>query len=72
MNERGVKAILLSSYNNLDMLRKEAEVRPEGIDILDMYEAFDKQGIRCQEDFYKMRGTDEDYDIGFPFDEVKK
>lgn len=72
LNERGVKAILLSSYNNLDMLRKEAEVRPEGIDILDMYEAFDKQGIRCQEDFYKMRGTDEDYDIGFPFDEVKK
>ena len=64
----GVKAILIPSYTYLEMIRKESKEWPEGIEILDIYDCFDKNGIRYRENFYELRGTDEDYNVGFPFD----
>ena len=72
MPDLGVKAVILPSYTHLKMLREECKGYPDSIDVLDIYDVFDRNGIRCQEDFYKMRGTDEDYDVGFPFEEMKK
>lgn len=72
MPDLGVKAVILPSYTHIKMLREECQGYPDRIDVLDIYDAFDKNGIRCQEDFYKMRGTDEDYDVGFPFEEITK
>ncbi|MDE6386765.1 MAG: hypothetical protein K2L82_03025 [Lachnospiraceae bacterium] len=67
----GIKAVLISSYTHLEMLREESKAWPKEIDILDIYDCFDKNGIRCRENFYELKGTDEDYDVGFPFDESK-
>lgn len=69
LKKSGVKAILLPSYVYLEVLRKEAGVWSENMDILDIYDYFDRNGIRCREDFYKISGTDEDYQIEIPFDE---
>lgn len=67
--ELGVKAILLSSYDLLDIFRKEAMEWPDGIDILDIYASFEKNGMACSANFYNVLGTDEDYNVGFPFEE---
>lgn len=68
MEAKGLKAILLPSYTYLSMLREEAESWPASIDILDIYECFERNGIECREDFYIVSGTGEDYEVGFPFD----
>lgn len=65
----GVRAVLIPSYTFLEMLREESKTWPAGIEILDIYDQFSKNGIGCREDFYKLKGTDEDYQVGFPFDE---
>lgn len=64
----GIKAVLLSSYASLEALREEAKTWPSNIDVLDIYDYFDKNGINCTKAFYEVVGTDEDYDVGFPFD----
>lgn len=66
----GVKAILFPSFVFLNTLRKEEKALSGNIDILDIYAVFDKAGIKCSDDFYKIKGFDEDYDVGFPFNEV--
>lgn len=71
MKATGMRAVLLPSFTFRGMLREETKILSADFDILDIYEAFEKNGIRCQEDFYKTCGVDEDYDVGFPFDEVK-
>lgn len=68
----GIEAILLSSYNLLDILREEALGWPGDINVLDIYDYFEKNGIICNTNFYNVLGTDEDYDVGFPFEEVKR
>ena len=68
----GVKALMLSSYSRLNVLREESQLWGEEIDILDVYDCLKKNGIECKEEFYKVKGTDEDYDVGFPFDNIKK
>lgn len=68
----GVKAIVLSSYDWLDSFREESKTWSEDIDILDIYESFEKNGIVCKTNFYQALGTDEDYNVGFPFEEVKQ
>ena len=70
LHKYGVKAILLPSYTYLEVMRKEAERWPVGIDVLDIYEVFNRKGVKCQGEFYSMWGTDKDYDVGFPFDEI--
>lgn len=71
LNRYGIKAILLDSYIHLEMLHKEAKLRFGHIDVVDIYETFEKNGIKCRDEFYKVNGIMEDYDVGFPFDEVK-
>lgn len=65
----GIKAVLLSSYKNLDLLREESLKWPDNIDVLDIYAYFEKNGIKCKREFYEVTGTDEDYDVGFPLEE---
>lgn len=49
-------------------INEEIKALPADIDILDIYAAFDRNGIKCREDFYKVSGFDEDYNVGFPFE----
>lgn len=68
----GVKAILLSSYVNLDMIRTESALWGKSLDVLDIYDYLEKNGIICKKNFYAVEVTDEDYDIGLPFDDGMK
>lgn len=69
LKKSGVKAIAIPSYNYLHIMRAEAGTWPEGIAVLDIYEHFETNQIECNEDFHTVTGRDEDYDVGFPFDE---
>lgn len=51
--ESGVRAVLLSSWDYLEELRKEA-AGYERVDVLDIYECFDKNGLRCEGSFYEV------------------
>lgn len=65
-----VKAILLSSYDHLNMLKEEAESYGNNIEILDLYEYLEKNGIKW---FSAQKNlADEDYDVGFPFADTEK
>lgn len=64
----GIKAVLLSSYKSLNLLREESRTYPGNIDVLDIYDYFDKNGVECRKAFYEVIGTKEDYNVGFPFD----
>lgn len=67
-----VRAIVLSSFDHLEELRKEAATYPDNIDIIDIYEYLEDQGINCNNNFYAIDYmTDEDYDVGFPFEELE-
>lgn len=66
LRERGIKAILLSSYIHIETLRKESADYPEDVDILDIYRSFYEHGIRCDTDFWIVRGRAEDYDMVLP------
>lgn len=68
LREKGIKAVILSSYDHLETLRQETERLPDNIDILDIYKEFDRNTIRYEGNFYQIKGTDEDYAIvDFPF-----
>lgn len=64
----GIKAVLLSSYKNLNFLREESKILSDNIDVLDIYDYFEKNGIKCKREFYEVTGMKEDYDVGFPFE----
>lgn len=72
LKEAGVKTVLLSSYTSLEALRREAEIWREDFEVLDIYAYMDKSGIQCEDNFWVVKGNDEDYDVGFPFDEKKR
>ena len=66
-----IKAIVLSSYMHIDMLRNEASAYPSDIAIIDIYNELEKRGICCKNNFYvDVQMTDEDYDVGFPFEDL--
>lgn len=67
----GVKMILLPSYTYLKILQEEFNKIPTCLDVLDIYDVFLQNGLLCQEDFYKVSGSEEDYDVGFPLDREK-
>lgn len=67
----GIKAIIMPSYSFRQRFREESKQISKNIDVLDIYDYFARHGIECREDLYKVRGADEDYDVGFPFEEVK-
>ncbi len=64
-----IKAVILSSYIHQEELRKESASYPSNIQILDFYDEFERNGVKCEKDFWRIKGMDEDYDVGFPFDE---
>lgn len=67
-----VKAVVLSSFDHLEELRKEANNYPASIDIIDIYKNLEEHGIHCDNNFYAVDYmTDEDYEVGFPFDELE-
>lgn len=61
-----VKAVILSSYVNLPVLKKEAENYPEGIQVLDIYEYFAQNGCKIEHDFFDAFMDKEGYEVGFP------
>ena len=66
-----IKAVVLSSYMHIDMLRNEASAYPSDIAIIDIYNELEKRGICCKNNFYiDAQMTDEDYDVGFPFEDL--
>lgn len=67
----GIKAIVMPSFRLRDIFREESKKLSMHIDAIDIYDNLADNGIECREEFYMVRGTDEDYDVGFPFDEVK-
>lgn len=71
MAEVDIKAVILSSFDHLEELRKEIPTYPEGIDILDIYELLENKGIHCDQNFYSVNYMmNEDYDVGFPIEEL--
>ncbi len=65
LEKNDVRAILLSSYTNLEMLRKESVSYPAGMAVLNIYDCLSMHGIQCQDNFWVIKETDEDYDVGF-------
>lgn len=66
--EFGIKAVLLSSFDHLDLLREEAKTYRSDIDILDVYKCFEENGIICKGNFWVSNILEGDYDVGFPFE----
>lgn len=68
---KGIQAIVLSSFDHLEELRKEISVYPREMDIIDIYQSLEEIGIRCNTNFYADTSyiPDDVYDVGFPFDE---
>lgn len=71
LKESGVKAVLLSSHVFLNVLREEAEEWRKNFDVLDVYGCLERNGMRCGDSFWIVKGNDEDYDVDFPFGEGK-
>lgn len=72
VNKVSVKAILLSSYVHLKILKEEAKGYDKNIEILDIYDYLEKNGIICEDRFYVQKSlADEDYDVGFPFEDTE-
>lgn len=63
----GVQAVLLSSYDHLEALRAETASYPVNVKVLDIYDYFKSYGIPCDGNFWEIKITDEDFDVGFPF-----
>ncbi|MBQ2982178.1 MAG: sulfatase-like hydrolase/transferase [Lachnospiraceae bacterium] len=67
-----IQAIILSSYDHLKTLRKEVKQYTENIDVIDIYVLLEKNGIYCTQNFYMdIKLKDEDYDVGFPFEDFE-
>ncbi len=61
-----IKAVILSSFVNLSVLKKEAKSYPENIDVLDIYDYFAKNGCKLEHDFFDACMDAEGYEVGFP------
>lgn len=58
-----LKAVVLSSFDHLQLLRTEAKTYPADLEIIDIYKILEERGICCKENFYgKMGMTDADYE----------
>lgn len=70
--KENICAIILSSYDYLNMLRRESKQYPKNIDVIDIYSVLEKNRIYCTKSFYMdIRLDDEDYDVFFSLDEVE-
>lgn len=70
MEGKGIRAVVLSSFDHLVELRQEIPDYPKAIDIIDIYKSLEASGIRCRSNFYVEDSyiKDDVYDVGFPFD----
>ena len=58
-----VEAVILSSFDHLSELRNESRKYPSSIEIIDIYEILERDGICCRENFYEKMGmADMDYE----------
>ena len=64
-----IKAVMLASYKNASMLRKEASQYPSNIEILDIYDYFEKNGCKMKHHFSDPYMDDAGYDVGFPMND---
>lgn len=62
-------AIVLSSYIFLDALRKEAACYPKKVIVADIYQYLSEHGMKFDGDFFKFIARENDYEVGFPFEE---
>lgn len=61
-----IQSVILSSYVNLPVFKKEAESYPENIQRLDIYEYFAKNGCKMDHDFFDACMDADGYEVGFP------
>ncbi len=61
-----IKAVLLSSQIYLEDLRKEADKLYGDLEVIDMYQCWERVGYHFSREFYF--GVDADYDVGFLVD----
>lgn len=67
LDRMGMQAVLLSSYDHLEALKAETANYPVNVKVLDIYDYFKSYGIPCDGNFWEIKVTDEDFDVGFPF-----
>ena len=67
---REARAIFLASHDLIAHLREEAAAYVDRCDVLDPYEFLADHGIVCRYGVGAFEAADEEYDVGFPFDEV--
>lgn len=67
-SHKEIKAVILSSYVNLSMLKEEAQNYPENIQVLDIYDYFEQNGCKLEHDFFDACMDEEGYEVGFPID----
>lgn len=67
---KNTQAILLASHDLITLLREEAAAYEDRFEILDPYRFLADHGIVCRSGAGAFEAADEDYDVGFPFDEV--
>ena len=64
-----IHTILLSSKKFAEDFRKEAMDYPAYIRVVDVYQYLEENGIIEKYPFYYFQPDEEDYDVGFPFDD---
>lgn len=62
--ENRPKAIVLSSYVNLDALKEEARQQYASLEVIDIYEYMSERGFDLNTNFWC--GIDSDWNVGFP------
>lgn len=60
--ESSVEAIILSSFDNLELLKEESKTYPERIKAIDIYGYMEEHGYLCKGNFFE-ESYDEDYDV---------
>lgn len=72
LKKNNAQGVILSSYDNIEMLREEAREYSDDVEVIDIYKTFENNGIYCTKNFYMdIKMKDEDYDVGFPFEELE-
>ncbi|EOS69959.1 hypothetical protein C818_02122 [Lachnospiraceae bacterium MD308] len=69
IEKQPIHTVLLSSKKFIKEFRKESMNYPADIQVIDVYQYLEDNGIIEKYPFYYFQPDDEDYDVGFPFDE---
>ncbi len=68
---KGIQAVVLSSFDHLERLRREISGYPKEVDVIDIYRSLEASKIICETNFYAETSylTDDIYEVGFPFNQ---